>query len=63
MESIERLNLGPHHALHLVRMGGRSVVVATAPSSVQVLGEMDGKSWRAGARCHANQITVMLPEH
>ena len=39
MESVERLALGPQHALHLIRLDGRSVLVATAPTSVQVLGE------------------------
>jgi flagellar biogenesis protein FliO len=39
MESLERLALGPQHALHLIRLDGRSVLVATAPTSVQVLGE------------------------
>jgi flagellar biogenesis protein FliO len=39
MESVERLALGPHHALHLIRLDGRSILVATAPTSVQVLGE------------------------
>jgi len=39
MESVERLSLGPQHALHLIRLDGRSVLVATAPTSVQVLGE------------------------
>jgi hypothetical protein len=39
MESMERLALGPQHALHLIRLDGRSVLVATAPTSVHVLGE------------------------
>jgi flagellar biogenesis protein FliO len=37
MEVIERVTLGPHHALHLVRVGERRVLVATAPSSCQVI--------------------------
>jgi flagellar biogenesis protein FliO len=40
MESVERLALGPQHALHLIRLDGKSVLVATAPTSVQVLGEV-----------------------
>ena len=40
MELVERISLGPHHALHLVRIGERSVLVATTPASCQVL---DGK--------------------
>jgi len=37
LEVIERVTLGPHHALHLVRVGERRVLVATAPSSCQVI--------------------------
>jgi flagellar biosynthetic protein FliO len=37
LEVIERVSLGPHHALHLVRMGERCVLIATAPSSCQLL--------------------------
>jgi flagellar biosynthetic protein FliO len=37
LEIIERVSLGPHHALHLVRMGDRHLLVATAPSSCQLL--------------------------
>jgi flagellar biogenesis protein FliO len=37
LEVIERVTLGPHHALHLVRVGDRRVLVATAPSSCQVI--------------------------
>jgi len=39
MEVVERVALGPHHALHLVRVGDRTMVVATAPSSCQLLCE------------------------
>jgi flagellar biosynthetic protein FliO len=41
MEVIERLSLGPQHALHLVRVGGRSLVVATAPTSCHLLCDAD----------------------
>jgi hypothetical protein len=34
---IERVSLGPHHALHLVRAGDRLVLIATAPSACQLL--------------------------
>lgn len=37
MESLERLPLGPQHALHLVRIGGAVVVVATAPGGCSLL--------------------------
>jgi flagellar biogenesis protein FliO len=34
---VERVALGPQHALHLVRAGGRLLLVATAPGSCQLL--------------------------
>jgi flagellar biogenesis protein FliO len=37
LEVLERVSLGPHHALHVVRVGDRSIVLATAPSSCQVV--------------------------
>jgi flagellar biogenesis protein FliO len=37
LEIIERVSLGPHHALHLVRTGDRCVLIATSPSSCQLL--------------------------
>jgi flagellar biogenesis protein FliO len=37
MQVIEKMTLGPHHALHLVRIGEKSVLVATTPTSCQVL--------------------------
>ena len=37
MQLIEKMALGPHHALHLVRIGEKSVLVATTPTSCQVL--------------------------
>ncbi len=37
MEVVERVPLGPQHALHLVRVGGRCVLIATAPGNCQIL--------------------------
>ena len=37
LEPIERRALTPHHALHLVRIGGREVVVATHPQGCALL--------------------------
>jgi flagellar biogenesis protein FliO len=37
LESIERLALTPQHALHLVRVQGREVVVATHPHGCTLL--------------------------
>jgi flagellar biosynthetic protein FliO len=41
MQVLERLPLGPQHALHIVRVGGRAVVVATTPTSCQLLCDME----------------------
>ncbi len=32
MECLERLPLGPQHTLHLVRLGGRTMLVAASPA-------------------------------
>jgi flagellar biogenesis protein FliO len=37
LESIERLALTPQHALHLVKIGGREMVVATHPQGCALL--------------------------
>ena len=37
LEVLERVALGPQHALHLVRAGDRVVLIATAPASCQLL--------------------------
>lgn len=37
MECLERLPLGPQHALHLVRIGDAVLVVATAPGGCSLL--------------------------
>jgi flagellar biogenesis protein FliO len=37
LEVVERVSLGPQHALHLVRAGGRVLVVVTGPNSCQLL--------------------------
>lgn len=42
MEVLERLSMGPQHALHLVRIAGRSVLVATSPGGCQLLMDVDG---------------------
>ena len=39
LATMERLALTPHHALHLVRIQGREVVVATHPHGCTVLSE------------------------
>jgi flagellar biosynthetic protein FliO len=37
MKVVERVALGGQHALHLVRVGERVILVATAPGSCQIL--------------------------
>lgn len=37
LEVVERVSLGPQHALLLVRAGGRMLLVGTAPNSCQLL--------------------------
>jgi flagellar biogenesis protein FliO len=39
MEVLERVTLAPQHALHLVRVGDRRLLVATTPSSCQVISQ------------------------
>jgi flagellar biosynthetic protein FliO len=39
MELIERLPLGPNHALHLVRVADRELLVASSPSGCSVIEE------------------------
>ena len=41
MEVLERLSLGSQHTLHLIRVDGRAMVVATAPTSCQFLCDVD----------------------
>jgi hypothetical protein len=37
LEVAERVSLGPQHALHLVRAGGRVLLVVTGPNSCELL--------------------------
>ena len=37
LQAAERLMLGPQHSLHLVRLGGRGLLVATSPAGCAVL--------------------------
>jgi hypothetical protein len=37
LETIERLALGPHHTLHLVRVGDQARVVACSPAGCALL--------------------------
>jgi flagellar biogenesis protein FliO len=37
LECLERLPLGPHHTLHLVRMGETSLLVASSPGGCSLV--------------------------
>jgi flagellar biogenesis protein FliO len=37
LQAVERLALGPQHALHLVRLAGRGLLVGTSPAGCAVL--------------------------
>jgi flagellar biosynthetic protein FliO len=37
LETVERLPIGPQHALHLVRLGRRALLVSSAPSGCALL--------------------------
>ena len=41
LESVERLMLSPQHSLHLVRLGGRGLLVAASPAGCALLESFD----------------------
>lgn len=41
LEALERLTLTPQHALHLVRVEDKILIVASAPGGCQVLGPIE----------------------
>jgi LPXTG-motif cell wall-anchored protein len=46
LQSIERLPLTPQHSLHLIRVYGRTVLIAVSPGGCSVL---DGSAWTNAA--------------
>jgi len=40
LQSLERLALTPQHSLHLIRIDGRELIVATHPQGCSMLAEM-----------------------
>ena len=42
METVERLSLTPQHSLHMVRVGGRVLLVVVSPGGCSLL---EGKGW------------------
>jgi flagellar biogenesis protein FliO len=49
LQSIERLALSPQHALHLVRLDDRAILVAQSPSGLAVLERPENAASRAMA--------------
>jgi flagellar biogenesis protein FliO len=49
LQSIERLALSPHHALHLVRLDDRAILVAQSPSGLALLERPENAAARAMA--------------
>jgi flagellar biogenesis protein FliO len=43
LECVERLALGPQHAIHLIRLGGRGLLVTSSPSGCAL---MESFPWR-----------------
>lgn len=43
MKVVERMALGPQHALHLVRVGERTILISTAPGSCQLIDSVPAK--------------------
>jgi flagellar biogenesis protein FliO len=43
LECLERLALGPQHSLHLVRAGGRLMLVSASPAGCAFIGEVPGE--------------------
>ncbi len=50
LECIERLPLGPHHALHLVRLGDRSLLVASSPGGCSLVQALPAEAMQENAR-------------
>ena len=49
LRSVERLILTPQHSLHLIRMNGAEIIVATHPQGCSVLLDAAGASRGTGA--------------
>jgi flagellar biosynthetic protein FliO len=44
IEVLERIPLTPHHALHLVRISGKVVLIGTAPSACTLLDQSNSEA-------------------
>jgi flagellar biosynthetic protein FliO len=49
LENLERLPLGPHQTLHLVRIGSRALLLAATPSGCSLLDSVDVRSLNPSA--------------
>jgi flagellar biosynthetic protein FliO len=47
LECLERMPLGPQHTLHLVRVDGRELLVASSPSGCALLQSLAGNAAEA----------------
>jgi flagellar biogenesis protein FliO len=50
LQTLERLPLSPQHSLHLVRAGGRLLLVAVSPGGCSVMDAGDWNDGDSGAR-------------
>jgi flagellar biogenesis protein FliO len=49
LQSLERLPLTPQHSLHLVRVDGRTILVAVSPNGCSILDQTSAEStWENG---------------
>ncbi|HLG96559.1 MAG TPA: flagellar biosynthetic protein FliO [Bryobacteraceae bacterium] len=55
MELVERLPLTPHHALHLVRVSGKVVLIGTAPSACTLLDHAGAEALAPQEFLHSGQ--------
>ena len=46
LECLERLPLGPHHTLHLVRMGETALLVASSPGGCSLVQSIPSETWQ-----------------
>jgi len=49
LECLERLPLGPQHSLHLVRAGGRLMLVSSSPGGCALISDLASGELRAGS--------------
>ena len=52
MQSIERLHLTPHHSLHLVSVGGRTLLIAVSPGGCTVVDNVTSPASAPNTEAH-----------